>query len=66
MHGIGKSLLTGLITVLPAVATASLLVWLATSAERVAGYGLRLLLPQGVYWPGMGVAVGPLRVRGLS
>jgi uncharacterized membrane protein len=62
MHRISKSLLTGLVTVLPAVATATVLIWLATSAERIAGYGLRLLLPDGTYVPGMGVAVGLVTV----
>ncbi len=58
MNRIGKHVLTGLVAVLPAVATAALLIWLAASAERVAGYGLRLLLPEEIYIPGMGVAVG--------
>ena len=58
MHRIGKFLLTGLIAVLPAVATVAVLIWLATSAERIAGYGLRLFLPKGSYLPGMGVVIG--------
>jgi uncharacterized membrane protein len=62
MNRIGKFFLSGLLTVLPAVATAAVLIWLAASAERVAGYGLRLILPNGSYIPGMGVAVGLVAV----
>ncbi|MCO6411746.1 MAG: DUF502 domain-containing protein [Thiogranum sp.] len=55
---LGRTLLTGLITILPVVLTLYLLYWLAVSAETVLGNLIRLILPQGMYWPGMGVVAG--------
>jgi len=47
-----------LVTILPAVLTVYLLYWLSVSAEKEFGRLIRLLIPQEVYRPGMGVAVG--------
>lgn len=60
MHRIGKYLLTGLITVLPLVATIAVVVWLASLAEGVAGSLVAHLLPEGAYRSGMGVLAGVL------
>ncbi|HAK59054.1 MAG TPA: hypothetical protein DCO77_01555 [Nitrospiraceae bacterium] len=55
---IGRKMLTGLITMLPVVLTLYLLYWLAVSAESVLGGVMRMMLPENLYWPGMGVAGG--------
>jgi uncharacterized membrane protein len=54
--------LTGLITLLPIVLTVYLLYWFAVTAETVLGKAIRLVLPDGMYWPGMGLVVGILVV----
>jgi len=51
-RAIGKYILTGLITMLPVILTFYLLYWLAVTAEALLGE----LIPQGIYFPGMGVA----------
>ena len=59
---IGRRILTGLMTMLPVVLTLYLLYWLAVSAESVLGGVLRKMLPENLYWPGMGVAGGLILV----
>jgi uncharacterized membrane protein len=58
MKKIMRKLLAGLATILPVVITAYVLYWLATSAEKLLGGAIRLTLPEGWYWPGMGIAAG--------
>jgi hypothetical protein len=57
---ISKHILTGLITILPVVLTFYLLYWFVVSAESVLGDMIRLWLPEGRYWPGMGLIAGLL------
>lgn len=52
---IGKTLLTGFITLLPIVLTIYLLYWLAVSSEEVMGSALRWVLPETTYFPGLGM-----------
>jgi len=59
---IGRNILTGLVTILPVVLTIYLLYWLAVSAESVLGGMIRLLLPENLYWPGLGSIAGLLLV----
>jgi uncharacterized membrane protein len=59
---ISKHILTGLITILPVALTLYLLYWLAVSTERALGRMIRLVLPEQLYWPGMGIIVGLLLV----
>ena len=54
LKSIGTTLITGLITILPIVLTIYLLYWMAVSSEEVMGTALRYLLPEVVYFPGMG------------
>ena len=56
MKNIGKYILTGLVTMLPVILTLYLLYWLAVSAETLLGE----LIPQEIYFPGMGAAVALL------
>jgi uncharacterized membrane protein len=55
---IGKTLLTGFITLLPVVLTIYLLYWLAVSSEEIMGGLLHFLLPDSFYFPGMGMLAG--------
>ena len=55
---IGTTLLTGFIALVPVVLTIYLLFWLAVSSEQVMGGALRWLLPNAVYFPGLGMIVG--------
>lgn len=50
--------LTGLAAVLPVAVTLYVLYWLGTTAEAFLGGGLKLLIPNSLYWPGMGVVAG--------
>lgn len=59
---ISKHILTGLVTVLPVVLTLYLLYWLVVSAETVLGGLIQLVVPQEMYWPGMGSVVGLIAV----
>jgi uncharacterized membrane protein len=58
LKSMSKTLLTGFITILPVALTLYLLYWLAVSAESVLGRAIRLVLPEQLYWPGMGVIAG--------
>lgn len=58
LTSIGRTLLTGLITILPIVLTIYLLYWLAVSSENVMSSALHLIFPDLVYFPGLGVIVG--------
>jgi uncharacterized membrane protein len=55
---ISKTLLTGLITLLPLVLTLYLLYWIAVSSEAFMGQLFRYILPEGSYFPGLGMATG--------
>ena len=58
LKSISKTLLTGFVTILPVVLTLYLFYWLAVSAESVLGRLIQLMLPDHLYWPGMGVVAG--------
>jgi len=55
---IGKTILTGFITLLPVILTIYLLYWLAVSSEEVMGTVLQWALPNAVYFPGLGMIAG--------
>jgi uncharacterized membrane protein len=55
---IGRHILIGLITILPVVLTLYLLYWFVVSAETQLGNVIRLVLPEHLYWPGMGMITG--------
>jgi uncharacterized membrane protein len=52
---ISRNILTGLVTILPLVLTLYLLYWFAVSAESLLGGTILLMLPETLYWPGMGL-----------
>jgi uncharacterized membrane protein len=55
---ISKTLLSGFITLLPIILTIYLLYWLGISSEKVMGDALRYLLPEKLYFPGLGMLTG--------
>lgn len=67
MRWVRNVMLTGLAAVLPLAVTLYLLVWLMATAEALLGALIRVVLPHGWYWPGMGVAaaLGLIFVVGL-
>jgi uncharacterized membrane protein len=62
MRRLWNTFLKGLAAVLPVALTLYLVIWLATTAESILGDGLRVILPPGAYWPGLGIVVGFLVV----
>ena len=62
VKSMSKTFLTGLITILPVALTLYLLYWLVVSAETALGNVIRLVLPEDLYWPGMGTIAGLLVV----
>jgi uncharacterized membrane protein len=62
LKSISKTFLTGLITILPVVLTLYFLYWLVVTAETALGSLIRLVLPENLYWPGMGSIAGLLGV----
>lgn len=58
LKSISKILLSGFITLLPVVLTIYLLYWLAVSSEHVLGSLLRFMLPEVLYFPGLGMLAG--------
>lgn len=67
MATLGRIFLAGLATLLPAVITVWLVVWLATTSERALGEIIRIFIPAEWYLPGMGLAatVGLILMVGL-
>lgn len=62
MKSLTKTLLTGLVTILPVVVTLAIIVWLAGTLESLLGGFLRWMLPDGAYITGMGLVAGLLLV----
>jgi len=58
MKKIGKYFLQGLIAILPIAITIYILYWLAIRAESILGSLIKLIIPEDLYIPGMGVAAG--------
>jgi uncharacterized membrane protein len=52
-----RTFLTGLAAILPIVITLALLWWLGTTAEELLGGLLRAILPEPLYFPGLGLLV---------
>lgn len=66
MKRLSRIFIAGTATILPAVATFYLLFWLATRAESILGGLIRVLLPDHLYRPGMGVLAGLLLVMAIG
>ena len=62
MKSVSKTFLTGLVTILPLLATLYILFWLSTAAESILGKAIRFVLPDRIYLPGMGIVMGVILV----
>ena len=62
MKSLGRIFLTGMLTVLPVLATLYLAVWLVSAAERFFGKQLVWLLPDEYYRTGMGLVLAILMI----
>jgi uncharacterized membrane protein len=62
----GRIFLTGLLTVIPAVFTIYLMVWLIGWVDRLFGRPLRWLMPDEMYLAGMGILVAAALVFGVG
>ena len=58
MKGLTRTFLTGLAAILPMVVTLALVLWLGNTLETVLGGLLKLLLPDVLYLPGLGLVTG--------
>jgi uncharacterized membrane protein len=58
MRSLGRILLKGLVTILPIGLTLYLVYWLGVTTENLLSGPLKLILPQGLYRPGMGLIAG--------
>ena len=63
---LGRIFVTGLLTLIPAVATIYLLVWLFGVIDRMFGKPLRLLMPDETYLAGTGIVVAIAVVFGVG
>lgn len=60
LKSLSRILLTGFITLVPVMLTVYLMYWLAVSSERLMGNMLALVLPEALYFPGLGMLTGLL------
>ncbi|QID16527.1 DUF502 domain-containing protein [Nitrogeniibacter mangrovi] len=66
MKFLGKLFATGLLAVVPILATLYLLWWLFVTAESFFGRLLSRLVPEAFHFPGMGIALGVLILLGVG
>ena len=66
LRGISGIFLKGLIAILPVGATIAALVWLTTKLEGQLGGLLARTLPEGWYYPGMGIVAGLVLIFALG
>ncbi|ANB02820.1 DUF502 domain-containing protein [Ectothiorhodospira sp. BSL-9] len=58
MKGLTRTFLAGLAAILPILVTVALILWLSNTLEQVLGALLKGVLPDVLYFPGMGLLVG--------
>jgi uncharacterized membrane protein len=63
---LGRIFLTGLLTLIPAVATLYLMAWLIGAVDRLFGKPLRWLMPGETYLAGMGIVLAVAIVFGVG
>ncbi|MEX2198271.1 MAG: DUF502 domain-containing protein [Burkholderiales bacterium] len=66
MNSIGRIFFTGLLTVLPVLATLYLVLWLVGTMERFFGAQLKWLMPDEYYRTGMGLLLAVLVIFGVG
>ncbi len=62
MKTIMKIFLQGLVIVVPLILTIYCFYWLCTSAEAILGEGIKWILPEGYYVPGLGMVAGAIAI----
>ena len=60
MKTLSNVLMKGLATILPIALTVYAIVWLLSTAESVMHRVITLVLPESMYWPGLGIIAGLL------
>ena len=63
---ITTTLITGFITLVPIVLTLYFLYWLGVTSEQVLGAAIQFLLPEVVYFPGLGSIAGLVVIFGVG
>jgi uncharacterized membrane protein len=63
---LGRIFLTGLLTLIPAVATIYFMVWLVGAVDRIFGKPLRWLMPDDTYLAGTGIVLAVAIVFGVG
>lgn len=58
MRKIWNTVLKGLVAVLPLGLTVYVIYWLAVSAERLFSHAIKWVVPENLYWPGLGLLTG--------
>lgn len=58
MRKIWNTVLKGLVAILPLGLTVYVVFWLAVSAERLFSRVIKLVVPDSLYWPGLGLLTG--------
>ena len=58
MRKIWNTMLKGLVALLPVGLTVYLVYWLAMAAENLFSRLLRIVVPESLYWPGLGLVAG--------
>ncbi|AHE99429.1 DUF502 domain-containing protein [Thioalkalivibrio paradoxus] len=66
MKGFTRTFLTGLAAILPIAITVALLWWLGSTAESLLGGALQHLLPDVLYFPGLGLIIAIGLVFGIG
>lgn len=66
MKGLTRTFLTGLAAILPIFITLALLWWLGTTAEELLGGLLRAVLPDLLYFPGLGLLMTVGAIFGIG
>ncbi|MBD3652766.1 DUF502 domain-containing protein [Kangiella sp.] len=66
MKNISTIFLQGLIAILPILLTIALVGWLLSTLETYLREVLLLIIPDDVYWPGLGLILGLLLIFGLG
>jgi uncharacterized membrane protein len=60
MRKIWNTILKGLVAILPLGLTVYVIYWLATTAEQLFSRVIKLVIPDRLYWPGLGLLTGVL------
>jgi uncharacterized membrane protein len=66
LKGLTRTFLAGLAAILPIVVTVTLVLWLSNTLEQVLGTILKAVLPDVLYFPGMGLLIGILLIFALG